>query len=78
MVADARVEGFWLSNWAGRQSTLRMLGLLRRINRLLASKVLTSETAAAFPLEEVRAAVKQAETPGRSGKVLLRMAGSTN
>jgi NADPH:quinone reductase-like Zn-dependent oxidoreductase len=78
MVADARVEGFWLSNWVGRQSTLTMLGLFRRINRLLASKVLTSEAAASFPLEEVRAAVKHAESPGRSGKVLLRMAGSAN
>jgi NADPH2:quinone reductase len=77
MVADARVEGFWLSNWAGRQSALTMLGLFRRINRLLALKVLTSETAASFPLEEVRTAVKQAEAPGRSGKILLRMAGST-
>jgi NADPH:quinone reductase-like Zn-dependent oxidoreductase len=78
MVADGRVEGFWLSNWVGRQSTLTMLGLFRRINRLLGAKVLSSETAASFPLEEVRAAVKLAETPARSGKVLLRMAGSSS
>jgi NADPH:quinone reductase len=73
MVADARVEGFWLSNWVRQQSVLTMLGLFRRINRLLAANVLTSETAASFPLDEVGAAVKQAEMPGRSGKVLLRM-----
>jgi NADPH:quinone reductase-like Zn-dependent oxidoreductase len=78
MVADARVEGFWLSNWVGQQSTLTMLGLFRRINRLMAAEVLASETAASFPLEEVRAAVKQAEAPGRNGKVLLRMAGASS
>ena len=73
MVADAQVEAFWLSNWVREQGVLTMLGLFRRINRLLASNVLTSETAASFPLDEVRAAVKQAEMPARSGKILLRM-----
>ncbi len=67
------VEAFWLSNWVREQSVLTMLGLFRRINRLLASNVLTSETAASFPLDEVGAAVKQAEMPARSGKILLRM-----
>jgi NADPH:quinone reductase len=73
MVADARVEGFWLSNWVRQQNVLTMLGLFRRINRLLAANVLTSDTAASFPLDEVGAAVSQAEMPGRSGKILLRM-----
>jgi NADPH:quinone reductase-like Zn-dependent oxidoreductase len=73
MAGDRRIEGFWLSNWVRSQGPLTMLRLFRRINRLLAAGVLATEVGASFPLEEIKAAVKQAEMPGRSGKVLLRM-----
>jgi NADPH:quinone reductase-like Zn-dependent oxidoreductase len=73
MVGQRRVEGFWLSEWVREQGVLTMLGLFRRIGRLLKKGVLTSEVGASFPLGEVRAAVHQAATPGRQGKVLLRM-----
>jgi hypothetical protein len=35
--------------------------------------VLTTEVGTSYPLDEVRAAVRQAATPGRQGKVLLRI-----
>ena len=73
MVGQRRVEGFWLSEWVRDQGVLTMLGLFRRIGRLLRKGVLTSEVGATYPLGEVRAAVRQAATPGRMGKVLLRM-----
>jgi len=68
------VEGFWLSNWAGRQGIVTLLGLFRRIGTLMRAGVLTSEVAASFPLEDIRSAVQDAARPGRHGKVLLRMA----
>jgi NADPH:quinone reductase-like Zn-dependent oxidoreductase len=68
-----RVEGFWLANWVRGQNVLTMLGLFRRIGKLMAQGVLTSEVAASFPLEDVRQAVEQATRPGRSGKILFKM-----
>jgi NADPH:quinone reductase-like Zn-dependent oxidoreductase len=50
-----------------------MLGLFRRIGRLLRQGVLATEVGASFPLDEVGAAVRQAAAPGRAGKVLLRI-----
>jgi NADPH:quinone reductase-like Zn-dependent oxidoreductase len=73
MAAGSRVEGFWLSNWVRAQSTLGMLRLFRRIHKLMAAGVLTTEVASTFPLAEIQSAVRQAEAPGRAGKVLLRM-----
>jgi NADPH:quinone reductase-like Zn-dependent oxidoreductase len=73
MVGQKRVEGFWLSEWIRQQSILRMLGLFRSIGRLLRAGVLTSEIGTTFPVEQVQAAVRQAEQSGRQGKVLLRL-----
>jgi NADPH:quinone reductase len=73
LVGQKRVEGFWLSEWVRDQNPLTMLLLFRRIKRLMAAGVLTSEIGATFPLDEVRAAVQQAAQPGRQGKVLLRI-----
>ena len=72
MTGHKRVEGFWLSNWVREQSAATMLNLFRQIRKYLARGVLGTEIAATFPLEQFQQAVKQAETPGRDGKVLLR------
>jgi NADPH:quinone reductase len=76
MVNHKTVEGFWLSLWAARQSVVTMLLLFRRINKLLRAGVLTSDVGASFSLDQIKDAVRQAATPGRQGKVLLRI-GST-
>ena len=64
----ARVEGFWLGNWAKKQGPLRMLKLFRQINGLMKEGVLTSEIGATFSLDEVQSAVKQAEQLGAAGE----------
>jgi NADPH:quinone reductase-like Zn-dependent oxidoreductase len=73
MVGNKRIEGFWLSEWVRRQGILTMLRLFRQVRRLLRAGVLTTEVGTAFPLDAIGQAVTQAETPGRHGKVLLRM-----
>jgi NADPH:quinone reductase-like Zn-dependent oxidoreductase len=73
IMAVRRVEGFWLSIWARRQRPLRMLRLFRDINRLIKEGVLTAEIGASFPLDQIQAAAKQAETVARQGKVLLKL-----
>ncbi|MFO0876846.1 MAG: zinc-dependent alcohol dehydrogenase family protein [Gemmataceae bacterium] len=73
MTQNRRIEGFWLSVWVQRQNPLRMLGLFRRIAALLREGIATAEVGSNFPLERVADAIRAAETPGRQGKVLLRL-----
>jgi NADPH:quinone reductase-like Zn-dependent oxidoreductase len=73
MVGEKRLEGFWLSEWVSRQGTLTMLGLFGFIRKLMREGVLTSEVASTHSLADLQAAVRQAEMPGRHGKVLLRV-----
>lgn len=68
-----RIEGFWLSEWANRQRLWTMLWLFRRIQGLMAKGVLSTDIGPVFPLDEIKAAVRQASTPGRHGKILLRI-----
>jgi NADPH:quinone reductase len=73
MVGQKRVEGFWLSEWVRDQGPLRMLSLFRQIGTLLKSGAMTTAVGRSFPLAQVRDAVREASTPGKAGKVLLRM-----
>jgi NADPH:quinone reductase-like Zn-dependent oxidoreductase len=73
MANHKTVEGFWLSEWVARQSKLTMLRLIRRIGALMRAGVVTSEVGASFSLNQIKEAVRQAEQPGRQGKVLLRI-----
>src|SRR5215471_11205144 len=68
-----RIEGFWLSEWARRQRVWTMIQLFRQIHRLMAKGVLSTDIGPVFPLDEIKAAVREASTPGRNGKVLLKM-----
>jgi len=72
MAGQKQIAGFWLSEWAQQQRPLRMLRLFRQIIRLLRAKVLTTDVAATYSLDDIRTAVEKAETPGRTGKILLR------
>jgi hypothetical protein len=50
-----------------------MIQLFRRIHELMAKGVLSTDIGPVFPLGEIKAAVRQASTPRRHGKTLLRM-----
>lgn len=73
MVGQKRIEGFWLSEWVRAQKPWTMLLLFRRIGKLMRDGVLVSDVGKSFALTDIHAAVRQAELPGRQGKVLLRM-----
>jgi len=73
LVGQKSVAGFWLSEWMRDQSVLTLLLLFRRINTLMKAGVVSTDVGATFPVDEVKAAVKQAAQPGRQGKVLLRI-----
>ena len=73
MTGQKRVEGFWMSEWVRQQSPVTMALLFTRIGKLIRSGVLATEVGATFPLNDIRAAVREADSPGRQGKVLLRV-----
>jgi NADPH:quinone reductase-like Zn-dependent oxidoreductase len=73
MVGQKRVEGFWLSEWVRAQGVLTMLGLFRRLGKLVGAGILASEVGATFAMADIKEAVRQASVPGRQGKVLLRL-----
>jgi NADPH:quinone reductase-like Zn-dependent oxidoreductase len=74
MVGQKRIEGFWMSEWAAAQRALTMLRLFKQIDQLLRAGVLTTAVQATLPLDQVAEAARLAETQGRHGKVLLRIA----
>lgn len=79
MIAGKRVvEGFWLGHWMRGQSIPQSLGLFKEVARLMRAGVLTSRTGKTFTLDDVISAVKEAETPGRIGKVLLKISSSSH
>jgi NADPH:quinone reductase-like Zn-dependent oxidoreductase len=73
MVNHKSVEGFWLSIWIAQQHVVTKLLLIRQIGNLMRAGILTSEIGTYFPLDQVREAARQAATPGRQGKILLRI-----
>lgn len=74
MTPGASIEGFWLGRYMERQSLMSKLSLVRKVAGLIRSGVLHSEIGATFGLDEIAAAVREAERLGHSGKVLLKLA----
>ena len=68
------VRGFWLSDYMKTLGLFEKLALIRQIRALMASGVFRTETAATFSLDRIGAAARAAAAPGKSGKVLLRIA----
>ena len=76
MIAGKRVvQGFWLGHWMRAQSIPRSLLLFREIARQILAGTLATEIGARLPLDAVVEAARQAEIPGKPGKVLLMIGG---
>ena len=73
IAGNTAVEGFWLGHWAADRSKLAMILMFREVARLIRDGVLATEPGRGFPLDAVADAVREAETTGRQGKVLLRI-----
>jgi NADPH2:quinone reductase len=73
ILGSKRIQGFWLSDWVRRRGPLKMLFLLRRVGRLIQEGTLRSDIAATYSLDQIKEAVAAAETPGRQGKILLKL-----
>ena len=73
MVGGKSIQGFWLTEWVKAQRITTLLGLFRRVSKLMCDGVLTTEVASRHKLDDIKTAVQQAVAPGRQGKVLLWM-----
>ena len=65
------LEVFWLGYWFPRLEDAAKQNLIDEIIALMREGVLVTSAALKFSLNEIDAAVRQAETKGRQGKVLL-------
>jgi NADPH2:quinone reductase len=74
MLPSTHITGFYLGNWMAGQSPLKLLGVLRAVKRLTLEGIFHTEVGATYPLAEVAQAVAASRAPGRSGKVMLRIA----
>lgn len=65
------VRGFWVSTRMPRLSQEERVSLMQRVFALAMSGKLPLPVTAVHPLEQAKRAFKEAETPGRPGKVLF-------
>lgn len=69
------VEVFWLGYWLDRLDAQARDKLMEAISGLVRDGILETSPGRQYPLDEIGAAVTQAETTGHQGKVLLVPAG---
>jgi NADPH:quinone reductase-like Zn-dependent oxidoreductase len=75
LTSGSSIEGFWLANWMSHQNLIGKLRLVRTVSKLIQQGLLTSNVGQSFPLANIREAASAAEQQGRTGKVLIRLAG---
>lgn len=68
---DINLKGFWLARHLAQVSHQHRDGLMSEATDLLAKKVLQAQVAATYTLDEITAALRHFETPGRRGRVYL-------
>jgi NADPH:quinone reductase-like Zn-dependent oxidoreductase len=73
ITGSKRVQGFWLSDWVRVQNIPTMLRVFRCVKQLLRKGTFKSEIAAAYPIDQIQAAIKHVQTAARGGKVLLKI-----
>jgi NADPH:quinone reductase-like Zn-dependent oxidoreductase len=72
MTPGARIEGFLLPQWIAGQSNIGRLIAVRSVGRLIAAGVLSSGVGQIYAMQDYRAALAEAQRPGRGGKAMLR------
>ncbi len=72
ILAGRRIlEVFWLGYWLPRLDETARRQLVQEIVTLMSEGILETSVGRKFPLDEIGAAVTQAESVGRQGKILL-------
>ncbi|MCH8830485.1 MAG: hypothetical protein IID45_12990 [Planctomycetes bacterium] len=74
IATSASLRGFWLTHYMDSLKLPAKLLLVRRIRKLMRAGVLTTDVGKRFTLQNIHAAVLEAESVGRQGKVILEIA----
>lgn len=74
MMPLGRLSGFFAGAWLAQQPPLKILMAIRQVRKLLQRGVLGAEVEQIYDMEQVEQALAASMVPGRSGKILLRMA----
>jgi NADPH:quinone reductase-like Zn-dependent oxidoreductase len=67
------IKGFWLTDWMRRADEDTRREVQDSVIELLASGKVVLPVEASYPLSEVQQAVTHADSPGRTGKIILTM-----
>ena len=68
---DLNIKGFWLTTWMAALSTEEKVTVTKEVLGMLAMNQLQADIEKTYPLDEIKSAVKHADTPGRKAKVIL-------
>jgi NADPH2:quinone reductase len=74
MMPATQVTGFYMGNWMANQSPLKLLGVLRAVKRLALEGIFQTQVTGTYSLDNVARAVAASRAPGRTGKIMLRIA----
>ena len=67
------IKGFWLTTWLGSLSKEEMMSVSKKVMTALASQQVKADVEASYPLEEIGKAIEHMESPGRNGKIILKL-----
>jgi NADPH2:quinone reductase len=73
MAGMRKVESFWLSEWTKDQGKLTMWRIFRQVAKAMAGGILLSPVGKTFQFNDFQAAIQEADSPGKIGKVLLQI-----
>ncbi len=68
---DITVKGFWLANWFQQASREQQQALYGELTGLIAGGKLKARVGSTFDVKDIRAAIAEAASGGRDGKVLI-------
>ena len=74
MMPMATIEGFYLAEYLANRSLFQRIGLVRTTAKLIASGELATSVEQVYGLEALHDALAHALQPGRTGKILIRLA----
>ena len=75
LIAGKRLEGFYLGHYTQGRPIWKNLLMFKEITSLIRQGVLDTPPGPVFSLDQIADAVKEAEKPGKQGKVLLKISG---
>lgn len=75
LISGKRLEGFYLGHFTQGRPIWKNLLMFKEITRLIRQGVLDTPAGPLFSLDQIADAVKEAEKPGKQGKVLLKISG---